>query len=161
MAHNKLFYTERHQSNITAEKEGFPFKTSQVQSTCKNVEVLIGNGLTSHRIKEADMFTSLILLKLSARAELNPILKVEDGLYFSKKVKAEMKSLNLKTRCLFLIIEKIEQKKRNSHGFSYGTSHSYSLKRFSVEIRKLFVSFSSLLCARPKECRNCKSEFLA
>ena len=117
MAHNNLFYTERHQSNITAEKGGFSFNSRQVHSTCKNVELLVASGLTSHMIKEAELFTSPIMVKLNARAELNPILKVDDGLFFSKKVKAKMKYLNLKTRCLFLIIEKIEQKNEIHTGF--------------------------------------------
>ena len=41
---NKRFYTERNESNLTAEKEGFSFHTSQVHSTCKNIDLLIDSG---------------------------------------------------------------------------------------------------------------------
>ena len=43
---NKRFYTKRNESNLTAEKQGFSFHTSQVHSTCKNIDLLIDSLLT-------------------------------------------------------------------------------------------------------------------
>ena len=50
---NKRFYTNRNESNLTAEKQGFSFHTSQLHSTCKNIDLLIDSGCTSHMIKDA------------------------------------------------------------------------------------------------------------
>ena len=60
---NKRFYTKRNESNLTAEKQGFSFKTSQVRSTCKNIELLIDSGCTSHMMKEAELFRDLDVSK--------------------------------------------------------------------------------------------------
>ena len=53
---NKRFNTKRNESNLTAEKQGFSFHNSQVQSTCKNIDHLIDSGCTSHMIRDAELF---------------------------------------------------------------------------------------------------------
>ena len=53
---NKRFSTKQNESNLAAEKQGFSFYTSQVNSTCKNIDLLIDNGSTSHMIKDAELF---------------------------------------------------------------------------------------------------------
>ena len=58
-AQSKRFYTKRNESNLTAEKQGFSFHTIQVNSTCKNIELLIDSGCTSHIIKNAELFRDL------------------------------------------------------------------------------------------------------
>ena len=61
---NKRFYTKRNESNLTAEKQGFSFHTSQVHSTCKIVDLLIDSGCTSHMIKDAELFRDLDISKM-------------------------------------------------------------------------------------------------
>ena len=61
---NKRFYTKRNESNLTAEKQGFSFHTSQVLSTCKNIDLLIDSGCTSHMIKDAELFRDLDISKM-------------------------------------------------------------------------------------------------
>ena len=56
---NKRFYTKQNESNLTAEKQGFSFHTSQAHSTCKNIDLLIDSGCTSHMIKDAELFRDL------------------------------------------------------------------------------------------------------
>ena len=56
---NKSFYLKRNESSLTAEKQGFSFHTSQVHSTCKNIDLLIDSSCTSHMIKDAELFRDL------------------------------------------------------------------------------------------------------
>ena len=59
-AQNKRFYTKRNESILA----GFSFHTSQVNSTCKNIELLIDSGYTSHMIKDAELFKDLNFSKI-------------------------------------------------------------------------------------------------
>ena len=61
---NKRFYTKRSESNLTAEKQGFSFHTCQVHSTCKNIDLLVDSGCTSHMIKDAELFRDLDISKM-------------------------------------------------------------------------------------------------
>ena len=60
----KRFYKKRNESNLTAEKQGFSFHTSQVHSTCTNIELLIDSGCTSHMMKDAKLFRDLDVSKM-------------------------------------------------------------------------------------------------
>ena len=60
---NKRFYTKRNESNLTAEKQGFSFHTSQIHSRCKNIDFLIDSGCTSHMIKDAELLRDLDISK--------------------------------------------------------------------------------------------------
>ena len=62
MAQDKLFYTKRNESYLTAEKQGFRFHTSQVNSTCKNIE--LSSGCTSNMMKDAELIKDLDVSKM-------------------------------------------------------------------------------------------------
>ena len=102
---NKCFYTKRNESNLTAEKQSFSFHTSQVHSTCKNIDLLIDSGCTSHLIKDAELFKDLDISKMSNVESANGTESSIEGRgsvsSWQKTIKAKIKSWNLNNCCTF------------------------------------------------------------
>ena len=105
-AQNNRFYTTRNERNLTAEKQGFSFHNSQVQSTCKNIELLliIDTGCTSQwMMKDAAIISDLELSKMGKVNYSNGTessIETRGSVSFCQRtIKARNKSWNLTSCC--------------------------------------------------------------
>ena len=97
-ARNKRFYKKRNESNLAAEKQGFSFHTSQVNSTCKNIELLLDTGCTSHMIKDAELFNDLDVSKMRK-------VECENGTEFSIERRGALNFLANENQGQYQILE--------------------------------------------------------
>ena len=143
---NKRIYTKRNGSNLTAEKQGFSFLTSQVHSTCKNIDLLIDSGCTSYMIKDAGLFKDLDISKMGdvecangtessieGRVSVSFLAKDNQG---QDRILQLEQSLYVPQYTKNLVSIKKTERTKCERSFCCEPLHSSGRKMFFVKVRK-------------------------